>query len=299
MNHLKNRLKASDFPSEVLRLFDGFVHGTKTRREFLDEAAKFAVGGFTAAAMLEALQPNFAWAQQVPKADPRIKTSYVEYDSPQGHGKMRGYLVVPARATGKLPGVYVVHENRGLNPYIEDVARRLALHNFVAFAPDTLFPVGGYPGNEDTGRDLFARQDTKKRIEDLVTGTGVLKARAECNGKIGTVGFCFGGGIVNLLATRLPDLAAGVAYYGVQPAASDVPKIKAAIMIHNASDDPRINDGWPPYETALKTNKVRYEHFSYPSTQHGFHNDTTPRYDQAAAMLSWDRTVGFFNKHLR
>lgn len=300
MNHLKNRLKASDFPSEVLRLFDGFVHGTKTRREFLDEAAKFAVGGFTAAAMLEALQPNFAWAQQVPKADPRIKTSYVEYDSPQGHGKMRGYLVVPARATGKLPGVYVVHENRGLNPYIEDVARRLAaVHGFVAFAPDTLFPVGGYPGNEDTGRDLFARQDTKKRIEDLVTGTGVLKARAECNGKIGTVGFCFGGGIVNLLATRLPDLAAGVAYYGVQPAASDVPKIKAAIMIHNASDDPRINDGWPPYETALKTNKVRYEHFSYPSTQHGFHNDTTPRYDQAAAMLSWDRTVGFFNKHLR
>lgn len=294
-----DRLKASDFPPEVLRLFDGFVHGTKTRREFLDGAAKFATGSFTAVAMLQALQPNFAWAQQIPKTDPRIKTSWVEYDSPQGHGKMRGLLAVPSRAKGKLPGVYVVHENRGLNPYIEDVARRLAaVHNFVAFAPDALFPVGGYPGSEDIGRELFAKQDTKKRIEDLVTGVGVLKARPECNGKVGAVGFCFGGGIVNLLATRLPDLAAGVAYYGVQPAASDVPKIKAAIMIHNASEDPRINDGWLPYEAALKANKVRYEYFIYPNTQHGFHNDTTPRYDQTAAMLSWDRTVAFFNKHL-
>ena len=212
---------------------------------------------------------------------------------------MRGYLVTPAKAGGKLPGVYVVHENRGLNPYIEDVARRLALLNFVAFAPDTLFPVGGYPGDEDKGRELFAKQDTKKRIEDLVTGASVLKARPECTGKIGAVGFCFGGGIVNLLATRLPDLAAGVAYYGVQPAASDVPKIKAALMIQNASDDPRINDGWPPYEAALKANNVRYEWFSYPNTQHGFHNDTTPRYDEAAAKLSWQRTVDFFNKHLR
>jgi len=294
-----DRLKASDFPPEVLRLFDGFVHGTKTRREFLDGAAKFAVGGFTAAAMLEALQPNFAWAQQVKPDDARIRTELVEYDSPQGHGKMRGLLAKPAKMSGKLPGVYVVHENRGLNPYIEDVARRLAVLNFVAFAPDALFPVGGYPGDEDKGRALFAKQDTKKRIEDLVTGAGVLKARPECTGKIGTVGFCFGGGIVNLLATRLPDLAAGVAYYGVQPAASDVPKIKAAIMIHNASDDQRINDGWPPYEEALKANKVRYEYFSYPNTQHGFHNDTTPRFDEAAAKLSWDRTVAFFNKHLR
>lgn len=295
------RKKAGDFPPEVLRLFDGFVHGTKTRREFLDEAAKFAVGGMTAAAMLQALQPNFAWAQQVKKEDPRIQTEWVDYDSPQGHGKMRGYLVKPAKmaANAKLPGVYVVHENRGLNPYIEDVTRRLALLNFVAFAPDALFPVGGYPGDEDKGRELFAKQDTKKRIEDLVAGAGVLKARQECTGKIGTVGFCFGGGIVNLLATRLPDLAAGVAYYGVQPAASDVPKIKAAIMIHNASDDPRINDGWPPYEAALKANNVRYEYFSYPNTQHGFHNDTTPRFDEAAAKLSWQRTVDFFNKHLR
>ncbi len=293
------RMKASDFPPEVLRLFDGFVHGTKTRREFLDEAAKFAVGGMTAAAMLQSLQPNFAWAQQVKKDDPRIKTEWLDYDSPQGHGKMRGLFAKPANATGKLPGVYVVHENRGLNPYIEDVVRRLAVLNFVAFAPDSLFPVGGYPGDEDKGRDLFAKQDTKKRIEDLVTGVGVLKARPECSGKVGTVGFCFGGGIVNLLATRLPDLAAGAAYYGVQPAASDVPKIKAALMIHNASDDPRINDGHPAFETALKANNVRYEHFSYPNTQHGFHNDTTPRYDDAAAKLSWQRTVDLFNKHLR
>lgn len=294
-----DRLKASDFPPEVLRLFDGFVHGTKTRREFLDGAAKFATGSFTAVAMLQALQPNFAWAQQVKKDDPRIKTENVEYDSPQGHGKMRGLLALPAKAAGKLPGVIVIHENRGLNPYIEDVARRLAVLNFVAFAPDALFPVGGYPGDEDKGRELFAKQDTKKRIEDLAAGVGVLKARPEFSGKWGSVGFCFGGGIVNLFATRFPDMAAGVAYYGVQPAASAVPNIKAAIMIHNASDDPRINDGHPAYEEALKANKVRFEHFSYPKTQHGFHNDTTPRFDEAAAKLSWERTVAFFNKHMR
>lgn len=294
-----DRLKASDFPPEVLRLFDGFVHGTKTRREFLDGAAKFATGSFTAVAMLQALQPNFAWAQQVKRDDPRIKTENVEYDSPQGHGKMRGLLAQPAKASGKLPGVIVIHENRGLNPYIEDVARRLAVLNFVAFAPDALFPVGGYPGDEDKGRALFAKQDTKKRIEDLAAGVSVLKARPDFSGKWGSVGFCFGGGIVNLFATRFPDMAAGVAYYGVQPAASEVPKIKAAIMIHNASDDQRINDGHPAYEEALKANKVRFEHFSYPNTQHGFHNDTTPRFDEAAAKLSWERTVAFFNKHLR
>ncbi len=294
-----DRLKATDFPPEVLRLFDGFVHGTKTRREFLDGAAKFATGGFTAALMLEALQPNFAWAQQVKKEDPRIKAENIEYDSPQGHGKMRGYLVQPAKAAGKLPGVVVIHENRGLNPYIEDVTRRLALLNFVAFAPDALFPVGGYPGDEDKGRELFSKQDTKKRIEDLSTAVSVLKARPEFAGKWGSVGFCFGGGIVNLFATRFPDMSAGVAYYGVQPAASSVPNIKAAIMIHNASDDARINDGHPAYEEAMKANKVRYEHFSYPNTQHGFHNDTTPRFDEAAAKLSWERTVAFFNKHLR
>ena len=299
MEHNKERKKAGDYPPEVLRLFDGYVHGSMSRRDFLDGAAKFAAGGFTAAAMLESLQPNFAWAQQVPKDDARIRAEYLDYPSPRGHGKMRGYYVRPAKASGKLPGVYVVHENRGLNPYIEDVARRLALLNFVAFAPDALTPVGGYPGDEDQGRALFSKQDTKQRIEDLVTGAQFLRARPECTSKIGAVGFCFGGGIVNLLATRLPDLAAGVAYYGVQPAASDVPKIKAALMIQNASEDPRINDGWPAYEAALKANNVRYEMFLYPNTQHGFHNDTTPRYDEAAAKLSWQRTVDFFNKHLR
>ena len=295
----KERLTASDFHPEVLKLFDGFVHGTKTRRDFLDGAAKFAVGGFTAAAMLEALQPNFAWAEQVPKDDARIQTQWVDYNSPDGHGKMRGYFVKPAKMSGKLPGVLVIHENRGLNPYIEDVARRLALLNFVAFAPDALAPLGGYPGDEDKGRDMFAKQDTKKRIEDLATAASVLKARPEFSGKWGSVGFCFGGGIVNLLATRFPDMAAGVPYYGVQVPASEVPKIKAALLIQYASDDARINDGWPAFETALKANNVRYEMHMYPKTQHGFHNDTTPRYDEGAAKLSWERTAAFFNKHLR
>jgi len=293
------RKKASDFHPEVLKLFDGYVHGAKSRREFLDGAAKFAAGGLTAAAMLESLQPNFAWAQQVKKDDPRITTEVLDYDSPQGSGKMRGYFAKPAKASGKLPGVLVIHENRGLNPYIEDVTRRLAVLNFVAFAPDALAPLGGYPGDEDKARDMFAKQDGPKRIEDLVTGAAVLKARPECTGKIGAVGFCFGGGIVNLLATRLPDLAAGVPYYGVQPAAADVAKIKAPLLIQYAGNDERINAGWPAYETALKANNVRYEVFMYPKTEHGFHNDTTPRYDDAAAKLSWQRTMDFFNKHLR
>ncbi|HTD90243.1 MAG TPA: dienelactone hydrolase family protein [Burkholderiales bacterium] len=293
------RKKASDFHPEVLKLFDGYVHGAKSRREFLDGAAKFAAGGLTAAAMLESLQPNFAWAEQVKKDDPRIKTEWLDYDSPQGSGKMRGYFAKPAKASGKLPGVLVIHENRGLNPYIEDVTRRLAVLNFVAFAPDALAPLGGYPGDEDKARDMFAKQDGPKRIEDLVTGAAVLKARPECTGKFGAVGFCFGGGIVNLLATRLPDLAAGVPYYGVQPAAADVAKIKAPLLIQYAGNDERINAGWPAYETALKANNVRYEVFIYPKTEHGFHNDTTPRYDDAAAKLSWQRTMDFFNKHLR
>lgn len=293
------RKTASDFHPEVLKLFDGYVHGAKTRREFLDGAAKFAVGGVSAAAILQSLQPNFAWAEQVKKDDPRIKTERLEYDSPQGSGKMNGYFVKPANAKGKLPGIVVIHENRGLNPYIEDVARRLALLNFVAFAPDALAPVGGYPGNEDEARALFAKQDTKKRIEDLATAVSVMKARPEFGGKWGSVGFCFGGGIVNLFATRFPDMAAGVPYYGVQPAVANVPNIKAALLIQYAGEDERINKGWPAYEEALKANKVRYEMHMYPKVQHGFHNDTTPRYDDAAAKLSWQRTVDFFNKHLR
>ena len=293
------RKKAGDFPPEVLKLFDGYVHGRLDRREFLDSAAKFAVGAFTATAMLESLKPNFAWAQQVPKDDKRIRTQYLDYDSPQGHGRMRGYFAQPAEAKGKLPAVLVIHENRGVNPYIEDVTRRLALANFVAFAPDALTPVGGYPGDEDKARALFAAQDAKKREEDLYQAAQVLKVRPETTGKIGAVGFCFGGGICNQLATRMPDLAASVPYYGRQVPASEVAKIKAPLLIHYASEDENINKGWPAYEEALKANNVRYTAHIYPKTQHGFHNDTTPRYDDAAAKLSWQRTLDFFNQHLR
>jgi carboxymethylenebutenolidase len=293
------RKKASDFPQEVLNLFDGYVHGTMSRRDFLDGAAKFAIGGFTAAAMLESLKPNFALAQQVAKDDARIKAEYLTYPSPQGSGTMRGYFARPANASGKLPGVLVIHENRGLNPYIEDVARRLAAINFVAFAPDALTPAGGYPGDEDKARELFAKLDAAKRTEDLVTAAGFLKSRPECTGKIGAVGFCFGGGIANLLAVRIPDLGAAVPFYGSQPSAADTAKIKAPLMIHYAALDDRINAGWPAYEAALKANKVKYEMYMYPNTNHGFHNDTTPRYDEAAAKLAWQRTVDFFNKNLR
>jgi len=293
------RKKASDYPQEVLNLFDGYVHGRMNRRDFLDRAAKYAVGGMTAAAMLDSLRPNFAWAQQVAKDDARIRVEYLDYPSPQGSDKMRGYFARPAKTAGKLPGVLVIHENRGLNPYIEDVARRLAVEGYLAFAPDALTPVGGYPGDEDKARELFAKQDGKKRIEDLVAGAGVLKARPESSGKIGTVGFCFGGGICNLLAVRLPDLAASVPFYGVQVPASDVPKIKAPLLIHYAENDERINAGWPAYETALKANGVKYQAHFYPGTQHGFHNDTTPRYDEAAAKLAWSRTVAFFKEHLK
>lgn len=292
------RKKASDFPPEVMKLFDGYVHGRIDRREFLDRAAKFAVGAFTASAMLEALKPNFAWAQQVARDDPRIRTQYLEYDSPQGHGRIRGYHAAPANAKGKLPAVLVIHENRGLNPYIEDVVRRLATANFVAFAPDALTPVGGYPGDEDKGRALFAAQDAKKREEDLYQAAQFLKSRPEA-GKIGVVGFCFGGYICNMLAVRMPDLAAAVPYYGRQVPASEVPKIKAPLLLQFASDDEGVNKTWPAYEAALKENKVNYTAHIYPNTLHGFHNDTTPRYDEAAAKLSWQRTLEFFNKHLR
>lgn len=293
------RKKASDFPPEVLKLFDGYVHGSVSRREFLDRAAKYAIGGFTAAAMLESLKPNFAWAQQVPKDDGRIKAEYLTYPSPQGSGTIRGYFARPAKASGKLPGVVVIHENRGLNPYIEDVARRLAVLNFVAFAPDALTPVGGYPGDEDKARELFAKLDAGKRTEDLLTAFGYLKSRPECSGKIGAVGFCFGGGIVNQMAVRIPELAAAVPFYGSQPPAADVAKIKAPLLIQYAENDERVNKGWPAYEAALKANHVKYEMHMYPNTQHGFHNDTTPRYDEAAAKLAWQRTVDFFNKNLR
>ena len=293
------RRKASDYPQEVLDLFDGYVHGRMNRRDFLDRAAKYAVGGFTAAAMLESLRPNFAWAQQIAKDDKRISVEHLDYASPQGSGKMRGYLAKPAKAAGKLPGVLVIHENRGLNPYIEDVTRRLAVEGYMAFAPDALAPVGGYPGDEDKAREMFAKLDANKRFEDLYAGAGVIKSRPEFSGKIGTVGFCFGGLIVNQLAVRMPDLAAGVPFYGRQVSAEDAAKIKAPLLLNFAEHDDGVNKTWPTYETALKANKVRYQAFIYPGTNHGFHNDTTPRYDEAAAKLAWSRTLDFFKQHLK
>ena len=292
------RKKAGDFPPEVLKLFDGYVHGSVSRREFLDRAGKYTVGGFTAAAMLEALSPNFAWAQQVKPDDKRIAAGYAAYESPNGSGKMRGYLAKPANAKGKLAAVIVIHENRGLNPYIEDVARRLATEGYLAFAPDALAPVGGYPGNEDQAREMFAKLDANKRSQDLLAAVDYVKLQPDFNGKLGAVGFCFGGGVVNAFATRVPDLKAAVPYYGGQPPAADVPKINAAILAHYASNDERINAGIPAFESALKANNKKYEIHVYPNTQHGFHNDTTPRYDEAAAKLSWQRTLAHFKKHL-
>jgi carboxymethylenebutenolidase len=293
------RKKASDFPPAVLKLFDGYIHGMISRRDFLDRAARYAVGGFTAAAMLESLTPNYALAQQVSKDDARIKAEYLTYDSPQGSGKMRGYFVRPSSATGKLPGVVVYHENRGLNPYIEDVARRLAVENFVAFAPDALAPVGGYPGDEEKAAQLFRQLDAKKRTEDLIAAAEFLKSRPECTGKIGAVGFCYGGDIVNILATRMPDLGAAVPFYGLQPSAADTAKIKAPLLIHYAELDQRIDAGWPAFEAALKANGVKYQMFMYAGANHGFHNDTTPRYDEAAAKLAWSRTTAFLKENLK
>ena len=293
------RRKASDYPPDVLKLFDGYVHGVINRREFLDRAAKYAVGGFTAAAMLESLSPNFALAQQVPKTDSRIDAEYLPYPSPEGSGTMRGYFARPANPSRKLPGVVVIHENRGLNPYIEDVARRLAVENYVAFAPDALAPVGGYPGDEEKARQLFASLDQKKMMEDLHAAVPFLKSRAECIGSIGAVGFCFGGGVANGMAVRFPDLGAAVPFYGRQPSAADTAKIKAPLLIHYAGEDAGINAGWPAWEEALKKDKVRYTAYIYPGAQHGFHNDTTPRYDEAAAKLAWSRTLAFINANLK
>ena len=293
------RKQASDFDQELLNLFDKYVHGDVDRRGFLEKAARFAVGGITAAMLLDALSPRFAEAEVVPKDDKRVKTSYLEYDSPQGSGKMRGYLAQPAKAKGKLPGVLVVHENRGLNPHIEDIARRIALEQFIVFAPDALTSAGGYPGDEDKARELFSKLDQAKITEDFVTAVGVLKSRPDCTGKLGVVGFCYGGGMANTLATKIPDLAAAVPFYGKQPEAADVAKIKAPMLIHYADQDDRVNAGIPAFEEALKANQVKYQIFRYDGMQHGFNNDTTPRYDKAAAALAWQRTIDFFKKNLK
>jgi carboxymethylenebutenolidase len=292
------RKQASDFDPEVLEIFDQYVHGLIDRRGFLERAARFAAKGVTAAMLLDALSPRFAEAQQIAKDDGRLATSYLQYDSPKGSGKMRGYLALPRKASGKLAGILVVHENRGLNPHIEDIARRIALENYIAFAPDALTPLGGYPGDEDKARELFAKLDQGKTREDFVAAVAVLKARPDCTGKVGVVGFCYGGGIANMLATRIPELAAVVPFYGTQPPAEEVARIKAPLLIHYAEKDERINAGIPAFEAALKANHVKYEIFTYPGTQHGFNNDTTPRYDKAAAALAWQRTLEFFKKNL-
>jgi carboxymethylenebutenolidase len=293
------RKQASDFPQELLDLFHLYVHGDITRRAFLDGAAKFAVGGMTAAGIFEMLKPNYAWAQQVQKDDKRIRTEYVTVPSPQGNGSIKGYLVRPAGGNGKYPAILVIHENRGLNPYIEDVTRRLGTENFMAFAPDGLTSVGGYPGDDEKGGELFGKVDRAKMTEDFVAAATWLKSRPDSTGRLGAVGFCFGGSIVNTLAVRMPDLAAVVPFYGSAPAAADVPKIKAAVLVHHGEADTRLVEGWPAYDAAMTAAKIQHEGYVYPKAQHGFFNDTTPRYDEAASKVAWQRTLAWFNKYLR
>ena len=293
------RKTADQYPQELLDLFHEYQHGDMDRRAFMNSIAKFAVGGLTVAAIFESLKPNYAWAQTVKADDPDIKVGYETVQSPQGNGSIKGYLARPAKGK-KFPAIIVIHENRGLNPYVEDVARRLAKQGYLAYAPDGLTSVGGYPGDDEKGAAAFRQVDGKKMFEDFVAAAEWLKKRPDSTGKLGAIGFCFGGGVVNQLAVRLgKDLNAGVAYYGAQPGAADVPKIQAALMLHYAGNDQRIDAGIPAYEEALKANNKKYEIFKYDGTQHGFHNDTTPRYDATAAKLSWDRSLEFFKKNLK
>jgi carboxymethylenebutenolidase len=292
------RLTSHDFAPEVLQLFDRYVHGLLDRRGFLEQAGRWAAAGSSALALLEALSPSFAEAQKVPEDDARLHSEYVELSSPQGYGKLRAYRVRPKKPAGRLPAVLVIHENRGLNPHIEDVARRLALEGFIALAPDALFPLGGYPGDEDKARALFQQLDQTKTREDFVSAAQQLLRAPDVNGKLGAVGFCYGGGIANLLAVRVPELSAAVPFYGAAPPLELVPRIKAALLIQLAENDPRINEGWPAYEAALKAAHVPYEAFLYKGTQHGFHNDTTPRFDEAAAKLAWERSIALFKRTL-
>lgn len=288
-----------DFDPEVMQAYDKYAHGEISRRAFLSRVAKFAVAGLTAEGLLAALSPQFALAEQVSPDDKRLQAAWLEFPSPQGNGTVKGYLVKPANATGHLPVVMVVHENRGLNPHIQDIARRIALDGFIAFAPDALAPLGGYPGDEDKARASFATLDQGKTREDFVAAASALKQLPEGNGKLGVVGFCYGGGIANFLATRLPGLDAAVAFYGAHPSAEDTAKIKAPLLVQLAELDERITSGWPAYEQALKAAGVNYQVYIYPGVQHAFNNDTTPRYDEAAATLAWQRTMAFFNQYLR
>jgi carboxymethylenebutenolidase len=293
------RKTADDFDPEVLRLFDQYVHGQIDRRGFLDRAARVAGSGFGAAALLAALSPDFAFGQKVAPSDARIKTEFVEYPSPAGYGKVRAYLARPAQAAAPLPLVLVVHENRGLNPHIEDIARRLALDNFIALAPDALFPLGGYAGDEDKARELFAKLDQARTREDFVTSAAYARGIAGGNNRLGAVGFCYGGGVVNMLATRVPELVAGVPFYGAAPALDQAGKIRCELLLMFADNDERINAAWPPFEAALQTAGVRFQAYRYPGTEHGFNNDTTPRFDENAATQAWGRTIAMFNRTLR
>lgn len=292
---------AKDLDRAVYDLFDDYVHNDISRREFLSRVSKYAVAGMSAAAIFEFLAPNYALAAQVKADDPRLNSEYIEYDSPKdsgGGGKIRGLLSRAAKPETKLPGVIVVHENRGLNPYIEDVARRTGLDGFIALAPDALTPLGGYPGNDEEGKKLQAQRDREEMLQDFIAAYKYLKAHPQCSGKVGVVGFCFGGWISNMMAVRVPDLAAAVPFYGGQAPVEDVPKINAPLLLHFAEFDPRVNEGWPEYEAALKKHDKQYKAHMYPGVNHGFHNDSTPRYDPEAAKLAWERTIDFFNKHL-
>ncbi|GFE48333.1 carboxymethylenebutenolidase [Roseobacter cerasinus] len=293
-----NRMTAKDFDQELLDLYDFYAHGKITKRDFLDRAGKFAVGGVTAMTLLELLSPNYAMAQQVSFNDPDIVADYIMYPSPNGTGDVRGYLVRPATGEGPLPSVLVIHENRGLNPYIEDVARRLAKAGFIALAPDGLTSVGGYPGNDADGRELQRTVDGVKLMNDFFAGFEHLLSRDDSTDRVGAVGFCYGGGVVGAIAVAYPELAAGVPFYGRQPASEDVPNIEAPLLIQMGELDERINAGWPDFEAALQANEKMYEAYIYEGANHGFHNDSTPRYDEAMAEIAWDRTIGWFNTYL-
>jgi carboxymethylenebutenolidase len=292
-------IKKEDIKQEVFDLYDDYAHNRIDRRDFMEKLSAYAVGGLTLASLMSFLMPDYKGAIQIPLGDSRLKSEYITYQSANGGGAIKALLSKPIDAKGKLGGIVVVHENRGLNPHIEDVARRAALAGFVSIAPDMLTPLGGYPGNDDQGRELQSKRDKNQMLEDFIAAYEYLKASHDCNGKIGVVGFCFGGWIANMMAVRIPDLSAAVPFYGGQPAAEDVPKIKAPLLLHYAELDTRVNEGWPAYETALKENKKDYTVYTYPNANHGFHNDTTPRYDKAAAELAWKRTIDFFNGKLR
>ena len=294
-----NNIKKEDIKQEVFDLYDDYAHNRINRRDFMQKLSIYAVGGLTVTSLMSFLMPDYKNTLQVAKDDPRIKSEYINYNSPKGGGNIKALLSMPVDSKGKLGGVVVVHENRGLNPYIEDVGRRVALAGFISIAPDALTPLGGYPGNDDQGRELQSKRDRNEMLEDFIAAYDYLKSNKDCNGKIGVVGFCFGGWIANMMAVRIPTLSAAVPYYGSQPAAEDVPKIQAPLLLQYAGLDTHVNEGWRAYETALKTNNKVYTAYIYPDVNHGFHNDTTPRYDKAAAELSWQRTIEFFNKYLK